>query len=357
MADTQTAPQAPAGLQPIPALGGSVTEAQEALLSLMDPPEETPETEEAQPTDVEESQPEEEDESFEEEPEESEEDEEGSDVDELEEADEDDPTEEAEETTLYTVKVNGEDTEVTEEELIRGYSRHSDYTRKTQELAEERRNIEAAEAQYQSEFAAMQQERQQYVEAVSQTIQNSMAGLQQYSDIDWPALKEQDPIEYITKRDEYREIQESVRANQHKMQAEQHKHASEQKQERDHMLREEHGKLLEKMPEWGEPAEQKRLAQELRDYAIDQGFLQDEVNSLVDHRSLVVLSKALKYDALQKADVKSKKIKNKPNVVRSGKGVGKKEASAPKRAAKMMRLRQTGHIKDASALFEDFVEI
>ena len=73
MADTQTAPQAPAGLQPIPALGGSVTEAQEALLSLLEPEEETPETEEAQPTEVEESQPEEEDESFEEDTEEEEE--------------------------------------------------------------------------------------------------------------------------------------------------------------------------------------------------------------------------------------------------------------------------------------------
>jgi len=57
MADTQPAPQ-PA-LQPIPALGGSVTEAQEALLSLLEPEEEKPKDEEAQPTEVEESQPEE----------------------------------------------------------------------------------------------------------------------------------------------------------------------------------------------------------------------------------------------------------------------------------------------------------
>ena len=68
MADTQQAPL-PA-LQPIPALDGSVTQAQEALLSLMEPEEETPETEEAQPTEEEESQPEEEGESLEEESEE-----------------------------------------------------------------------------------------------------------------------------------------------------------------------------------------------------------------------------------------------------------------------------------------------
>ena len=349
MADKrQEAPQAVESTQP-----GSLWEAQEALLNMTEPETETPETDEAQPTEEEESTEKAQDKSFEEEPDESEEDEEGGDADEFEETDEDETTEEPEETILYTVKVNGEDTEVTEEELIRGYSRHSDYTRKTQELAEERRNIEAAEVQYQSEFAAMQQERQQYVEAVSQTIQNSMAGLQQYSDIDWPALKEQDPIEYITKRDEYREIQENVRANQHKMQVEQHKLVSEQKQERDHMLQEEHGRLLEKMPEWGEPAEQKRLAKDLRDYAINQGFLEDEINSLVDHRSLVVLSKALKYDALQNADVKSKKVKKAPRVVRSGKGTGKKEATKSKQAAKMKRLRSSGHVDDAASILED----
>jgi len=349
MADKrQEAPQAVESTQP-----GSLWEAQEALLKMTEPETETPETDEAQPTE-EESTEKAQDKSFEEEPDESEEGEEGGDDDEFEETDDYETTdEEPEETILYTVKVNGEDTEVTEEELIRGYSRHSDYTRKTQELAEERRNIEAAEVQYQSEFAAMQQERQQYVEAVSQTIQNSMAGLQQYSDIDWPALKEQDPIEYITKRDEYREIQENVRANQHKMQVEQHKLVSEQKQERDHMLQEEHGRLLEKMPEWGDPAEQKRLAKDLRDYAINQGFLADEINSLVDHRSLVVLSKALKYDALQNADVKSKKVKKAPRVVRSGKGTGKKEATKSKQAAKMKRLRSSGHVDDAASILED----
>ena len=56
MADTQNAPQQPAGLQPIPAPGGSINEAQEALLSLLDPQDEKkPKTEEAQPTEEQES--------------------------------------------------------------------------------------------------------------------------------------------------------------------------------------------------------------------------------------------------------------------------------------------------------------
>ena len=69
MADTQEAPQ-PSGLQPIPALGGSITEAQEALLSLMEPEEDKPKDEEAAPTEEEESTEETQDESLEEESEE-----------------------------------------------------------------------------------------------------------------------------------------------------------------------------------------------------------------------------------------------------------------------------------------------
>ena len=67
--------------------------------------------------------------------------------------------------------------------------------------------------------------------------------------------------------------------------------------------------------------------------------------------------KAQKYDALQKSDVKAKKIKNKPKVVRSGKGAKSKSNDRNKRVAKMKRLGQTGHVNDAVSLLEDFVDI
>ena len=46
----------------------------------------------------------------------------------------------------YTVKVDGEESEVTLEELQDGYQRQADYTRKTQELADERKRLQQAEA-------------------------------------------------------------------------------------------------------------------------------------------------------------------------------------------------------------------
>lgn len=46
----------------------------------------------------------------------------------------------------FTVKVNGEDIEVTQEELLSGYQRQTDYTRKTQEVARQAEALKRAAA-------------------------------------------------------------------------------------------------------------------------------------------------------------------------------------------------------------------
>ena len=352
MADTQEAPH-PA-IQPLPHTPGSTREAQEALLGIMDSLEDKPKAEEAAPTEEEESTEETQDESLEEEPQEeleasSEEEEAEEAIEETDDGEEEDP--------LYAVTVNGEEHEVTFDELLRGYSRQSDYTRKTQELSNDRKQMEELQKQYNSEVSTIQAERQQYMESLNQIIANSSAGLDKFANVDWQSLKDTDPIEYVTKKEEFREAQEKVQSMQQEQYNAQHRHAEESKQLRSHILKEEHGKLSAALPEWGEPEKQKKMATEIRDYASSQGFSAEEINSLVDHRSLLVLLKASKYDAMQTADVKSKKIKNKPRVIRAGKGRSSGDESKSKRTARMRRLQQSGHVRDATSLFEDFVEL
>ena len=52
-------------------------------------------------------------------------------------------------------------------------------------------------------------------------------------------------------------------------------------------------------------------------------------------------------------DVKAKKLKNKPRVVRAGTGVRKSDSTRSQRKTKMKRLQQTGHVDDAATLLED----
>ena len=342
MADKQQAPQAhEEQTQP-----GSLWEAQEALLKMTEPEGETPETEEAEPTEEEESQPIEEDDSFEEEPEESEE--------EYEEDDEGaDELSEDEEEPLFPVMANGEEIEVTYDELLRGYSRQSDYTRKTQEVSEQRKEFDAMKQNMAHEYQQIQAERQQYTQALQSLMEGSMAGIDKFANVDWEVLKETDPIEYVTRKEDFREAQERVQNLQREQHAAQQRYHAQSQQEHHRMLQEETASLVNALPDWGDASKQPGIANNIRSYAMENGFTKEELNSLVDHRSILVLLKARKYDQLQNSDVRGKKLKNKPGVIRSGTGGDRKSDSKSRRAAKMKRLRGSGHVDDAASILED----
>ena len=109
-----------------------------------------------------------------------------------------------EELSTYTVKVDGKDVEVTQEELLAGYSRQADYTRKSQVLSEQRQKADA-------ELAATQQERQRYLSQLEQFNTQADSKIDELAKTDWTRLKEEDPTEYMLKRDQYRELQDNKR--------------------------------------------------------------------------------------------------------------------------------------------------
>jgi len=115
--------------------------------------------------------------------------------------------------------------------------------------------------------------------------------------------------------------------------------------------------LVQKVPEWKDKETRQELTKNLREYATGQGFSPEEISSLIDHRSLIVLMKAQKYDAMQNTDVKSKKLKNKPSVVRAGSPKDGGSRNKSKRTAQMKRLQGSGRVDDASILLEDFIDI
>ena len=136
--------------------------------------------------------------------------------------------------------------------------------------------------------------------------------------------------------------------------AQQKVHHSQQQQWAD-TVKTEHAALVEKLPEWGKPESQRELAGRLRDYAKVQGYQNEEIDTLVDHRSFIILNKARLYDELQQSDVKTKKLKNKPRVIRGGKGSSKKSESKGKHTKLRNRLKQSGKVEHAADLLEDLL--
>ena len=347
-------------IDPRPVVPGSVAEAQNAFLGLLEPEEEKPQAEESAPAeDVEESTEETQDEPLEEDVLEEEAEEEFDDESEEEsEEEESDKDEQEEVEEVYSVKVDGEEIEVNLDELIKGYSRQSDYTRKTQELASERTKVNDLVQQWANELSQTQAEREQYMQALGQFVTTNMAGLERFANIDWQSLKEEDPMEFFSKKEEYREAQEKIQQAQYQYQVEQQKQAEELEKVRQLALKEEHEKLILAVPEWKDKDKRSQLVNDISSYGLQNGYTKEELSNVVDHRQLILMMKAQKYDALQNSDVKAKKVKNKPKVVRSGKGSNKKQDTArSKRIASMKRLKQSGKPEDAASLFEDFVEL
>lgn len=289
MADTQEAPQLP---ESAPAESGSVSQAQNAILGLLNSEEEPPKQPEEQPSE-EESEEESEDEQLEE----AEEELEASDEDEEEDSEESEEEVEEEEPDLYAVTIDGMEHEVTFDELIKGYSRQSDYTKKTQALAELRNSFEEAKSRYETELPELQGLKEQYVRNLGEVIEGSLSGLERFN-IDWNALREEDQSEYLLKREEFRQAQEHIQGLQHRKQQEEGQLRQQMSEQHRNFVASEHEKLAQNIPEWREAKTRTELGAQLREYALTQGFVPEEIDSLVDSRSFIALMKAMKYDAL-----------------------------------------------------------
>lgn len=351
MADKQQAPQ-------VSDDDGTLHSATEAFLGLMTPTEEMSEAQESAPTeDVEESTGEIQDEPLEEESEEYEEESvEEEDEYESEESEEGEDEEEPGMNTTYAVKVDGEEIEVSLDELVKGYSRQSDYTRKTQELSQQRKEMQALQQQYQNEVMQIQSERQQYIDGLQNALQSSLSSLDEFASIDWERLRQTDPIEFVTKKDQFRDAQQRAQQIQYEQQVAAQRQQQELETARQKALVAERNSLIEKLPEWSDPRKQAAMALELQSYASEQGFSKEELDGLIDHRSILVLRKAMLYDKANSSEIVKKKLKGKPKVIKSGSGKGRKSIDSEKRSASMKRLKQSGRPEDAANLLEAFVE-
>jgi hypothetical protein len=248
----------------------------------------------------------------------------------------------------YTIKVDGKDVEVTLDELQAGYSRQADYTRKSQVLAEQRKKAE-------EELAATQQERQRYVSQLEQFTAQADSKLDELKSTDWTKLKEEDPTEYMLKRDQYRELQENKRTVEEEQKNLQYKSQQEQQAKWQEELVRQQEIMAQRLPEWNDPTKGTKLKQDIKSFALKTGFSEQEVDSLIDARSVDVLHKAMLYDNLLAAKISNKKAKVVPKVTRPGSPPTKGEISSDKVKAQRARLKKTGRVKDATSVIESLM--
>ena len=330
---------------------GSAEDAANQILNMWDSQEQTASEETDTPVDEEVVEETEEAEEVEEEaPEEEEEEGQAEEETEEEVAEEEEYEVVAEEDLKYTVKVDGEELEVGIDELKNGYQRQADYTRKSQALAEQRKETE----QIQSERQRLEQERQMYANGLQMLQEQQSAKLKDFDNVDWEGLKTEDPYQYMIKKDEYRDAQERITNLVQEQQAVQQEQAQQAQQVRAHFVQQEYSRLVQALPEWNDS--KSTIKKDVQDYAISAGFLPEEVSQLADHRSILVIKKAMEFDKLTtKVAPKKKAVKKVPKVQKSGRGNSKEDVAAEAIKKKRARLQKSGKQDDAASIFYDML--
>jgi hypothetical protein len=263
------------------------------------------------------------------------------------EVEQDEGEDEQEEPAKYRVKAAGEEREVTLDELIKSYQLGTDYTKKSQAVAEERKVVEA-ERQRIEEAKYL---RDQYAERL-QVIEQMLNQQPETENLDY--LKETDPIGYAVKVAELSQREKQlaqVRAEQARIADQQQR---EQQEQLGQVVQAESRKLAEVIPEYADPQKGETLRRELREFGIKAGFSDQELANVYDSRAVLTLYKAMQYDKLQSAKPGiTKKVNEAPKVIKSG--VSQPRDSSDEMKKLKARAKQTGRVADAAKAFERFL--
>ena len=258
-----------------------------------------------------------------------------------EQSEESEESEEQDQPQTFTVKVDGKEVAVTLEELQKGYSRTQDYTRKTQQIAEVRKQVE-------QETQAVRAEREQYAQLLG-ALQAQLQSSEPQVDLD--RLYHEDPIEWVRQKEVLRERQEKAYAIQAEQQRLSQLSQQEQQRAMEAHLESEKDALLAALPEWRDPKKAKAEKALVLESAKSVGFSEDDLKSVYDHRLVLLLRKAAMYDQMvsKRQDIKPV-VNNGPRTAKPG-AAGRVSTTTETTRAKQ-RLAKTGRVDDAASAIE-----
>lgn len=258
-----------------------------------------------------------------------------------EQSEEEEEPEEEEQQQTFTVKVDGKEVSVTLDELQKGYSRTQDYTRKTQQIAEVRKQVE-------QETQAVRAEREQYAQLLG-ALQAQLQSSEPQIDLD--RLYHEDPIEWVRQKEVMRERQEKLGAIQAEQQRLSQVAQYEQQRAMEAQLASQQEALLAALPDWKDPKKAKAEKALVIESAKAAGFTDEDLKSVYDHRLVLLLRKAAMYDQMvSKRQGIKPVVNNGPRPAKPG-AAGRVSTTTEATRAKQ-RLAKTGRVDDAASAIE-----
>lgn len=249
------------------------------------------------------------------------------------------------------VKIDGQEEEVTLAEALKGHQREADYTRKTMQLAEARRQADAAQQQAQQNIAAKLADLDTAIRALESL------GPKEPSQEELDQLYQEDPAAYM------RTIADITRTRQQREAAvakarEEHRKAVEELRQRAaetfHTHRTEQQRLLmSRMPELQDATKRREFETKMHGYLKSLGYSDKGIAEWVqgpwNHLDIMVIRDAMRFREFEKgAKDLPKKLASLPKVTKPGASQGKASPSE-KLAALRNQLRGAKTDKKAQA--------
>ena len=241
----------------------------------------------------------------------------------------------------YKVKIDGEEVEVDLDELRNGYQRQQSFTRKSMELANQRKVFEQEAAQVKQLRDTYAQQLNQLSAQIQQTVEQEP---------DWRALaetmSERDLFLAKTEWDSYKEQQKQVETERSRLAQEQ---AYEREVQLKQHLQNQRSEMLNRIPEWQNDDIRETERQAVIKYAQRRiGFSEEEIANASDARAIELLYKAWKWDNLQskKPDAK-KKARQAPKMAKAGRPKTKREVASRSRQQAKQRFESAGTVDAA----------
>jgi len=252
---------------------------------------------------------------------------------------------ELEEPNLHRLKVNGQEIEVSLDELKAGYSRDSDYRQKTHSLSQERKSFEDQKNSLRQSYETRLKELNDTIATADEFIRQQQGGQ------DLQKLFDEDPVAAARLEFQLRQQSEKIEEMKSKAREAQHKQYND-------FLETQKELAAQKIPEFADPSKADTFKINMRNTLRDYGFNDQEIGSLADHRFLMVAKDAMGYKSLQnKKPIVQKKVANAPKVVKSG--VAKQNVSSGREVIrnKINKLRKSGSINDAKSALLDIINL
>ena len=251
---------------------------------------------------------------------------------------------------LYKVKIGDQELKVTLDEALKGYQRESDYTKKTQDLGDQRRELQSQRDTLNKELDAVKNSRTQYEQQLTELSRQ----LNQTNNIDWENLYRENPAEYVRLKAEDDKRKETLQVAQQEQQRIQQEKRSEQEKIYQDYLVKERQILSEKMPVYADKEKGPELVKKLTNFAIENGYSEQEIAMMVDHRAILLLADAYRYNQIKKSKLANKKVKSKPKTITSNaSNITEDSADRQNIDKRMSRLKQSGHIQDAKNVLKE----